>query len=249
MDIRATIRPALLVDHPHCKELGSNVEELNLYTSHVHTLFAQDNANLYARIEQGLKGTSYSSAIIPICRAHNDKAAMDSVVSQFSGKAVWELRIKKSLDYFMNRKWTGTTNQTLKAHIDRHITSFVAMTEASDHVSYQIPNDRTRVGYLIASITSAETNVVSAPSSICMDDMGRRENFETASVFLAKICLMVSTKGGAKPAAKIGAALAQQNSVVGTTGVELRYHTQAQRGEVSEYKRTKNPNWKGKSKG
>ena len=85
----------------------------------------------------------------------------------------------------MNRKWTGTTNQTLKVHIDRHITSFVPMTEASDHVSHQIPDDRTRVGYLIASIESADANVVAALSSIRMDDTGRCENFETASVFLA----------------------------------------------------------------
>ena len=85
----------------------------------------------------------------------------------------------------MNRKWTGTTNQTLKAHIDRPITSFVAMTEASDHVSHQIPDKRTRVGYLIASIESADANVVAALSSIRMDDTIRRENFETASVLLA----------------------------------------------------------------
>ena len=68
---------------------------------------------------------------------------------------------------------------------------------------------------------------------------------------------MVSKKGGDKPAANIGTAVAQPNSEVGTTGVELRYHTpaeyklltQVQRDEVSEYNRTKNPNWKGKGKG
>ena len=87
----------------------------------------------------------------------------------------------------------NSIQQTLKAHINRHITSFVAMTEASDHVSHQIPDDRTRVGYLIASIESANTNVVAALSSIRMDDTGRRENFETALVFLAQIFLMVST--------------------------------------------------------
>ena len=142
---------------------------------------------------------------------------MDAVVSRFAGKAVWELRIKEYQDYLMNRKWTGTTNQTLKAHNNRHITLFVATTEASDHVSHQIPNDRTRVGYLITIIESANANVVAALSSICMDDTGRRENFKTASFF--QNFLMVSKKGGAKPAANIGAAGAQPNSGVGTTGV------------------------------
>ena len=88
------------------------------------------------------------------------------------------------------------------------------MTEASDHVSHQIPDDRTRVGYLIASIESADANVVAAISCIHMDDTGHREKSETASVFLAQICPMVSKKGGAKPAAKIGAAVDQPNSGV-----------------------------------
>ena len=172
-----------------------------------------------------MTGTSYSSAIISFRRARNGKADMDAVVSQFAGKAVWELRIKEAQECLMNRKWTVTTNQTLKAHIHCHITSFVNMTEAFDNVSHQIPDDRTRVGYPIASIESADANVVAALSSIRIDDMGRRENFETASVFLAQIFPMVSKKGGDKPTAKIGAAVDQPNSGVGTTGVELRYHT------------------------
>ena len=94
LGIFATARPALLEDHPHCEELGSIVEDLNLYTLHVHPLFAQDNANLYDRIERELTGTSYSSAIILFRCARNGKSAMDAVISQFSGNAVWELRIK-----------------------------------------------------------------------------------------------------------------------------------------------------------
>ena len=69
---------------------------------------------------------------------------MDALVSQFSGKVVWESRIKDAQDYLMNKQWSGTTNQTLKAHIDRHQSAFVSLSEASDHISYQLPNDRTR---------------------------------------------------------------------------------------------------------
>ena len=63
---RATKTPALLADHPYYKELGSIVEELNLYTLHVHPLFAQDNTILYDQIEWGFTGTSYLSAIISL---------------------------------------------------------------------------------------------------------------------------------------------------------------------------------------
>ena len=84
----------------------------------------------------------------------------------------------------MNKQWSGTTHQTLKAHIDRHQSAFVSLSETSDYVSHQLPNERTRVGYLIDSITSTDVNVVAALASIRMDDTGRREDFEEASIFL-----------------------------------------------------------------
>ena len=158
----------------------------------------------------------------------------------------------------MNKQWSGTTNQTLKAHIDRHQSAFVSLSEASDHVSHQLPNDRTRVGYLIDSITSTGKNVVAALASIHMDDTGQREDFEEASILLAQIFPITKNKGGGKPTAKIGAAGAKLSSGVGSTGVELRYYKSAefmvltpqQRVEVSEYKATKDGGkWKGNGKG
>ena len=66
----------------------------------------------------------------------------------------------------MNKQWSGTTHHTLKAHIYRHQSAFVYLSEASDNVSQQLLNDRTRVGYLIDSITSTSVNVVAALASI-----------------------------------------------------------------------------------
>ena len=55
----------------------------------------------------------------------------------------------------MNRKWTGTTAHTLDKHIDNHQADFVSLSEATNHVYHHIPNNRTRVGYLIESIDSS----------------------------------------------------------------------------------------------
>ena len=139
---------------------------------------------MYARIERELTSTYHSSAIIRFFRTHDGKEAMDALVSQFSGKVVWEIRIKDAHDYLINKQWSRTTHQTLKAHIDCHQPDFFSLSEASDHVSHQLLNNGTRVGYLIDSITSTNVNVVAALASICMDDTGRREYFEEASIFL-----------------------------------------------------------------
>ena len=152
---------------------------------------------------------------------------MDALVSQFSGKVVWEIRIKDAQDYLMNKQWSGTTNQTLKAHIDCHQSAFVSFLEASDHVSHQLPNDCTRASYLIDSITSTDVNVVAELASIHIYDTGQREDFEEASIFLAHIFPITTKKGGGKPTANIGAAGVKLNSGVGSTGVELRFYKSA----------------------
>ena len=95
---------------------------------------------------------------------------MYDIVSQFDGKVVWEIRIKDAQEYLMNKQWSGTTHQTLKAHIDRHHSAFVSLLEASDHVSHQLLNNCTRFGYLIDSITITDVNIVAALASIRIDD-------------------------------------------------------------------------------
>ena len=152
---------------------------------------------------------------------------MDALVSQFFGKVVWESRIKDAQDYLMTKQWSSNTHQTLKDHIYIHQSDFVSLSEASDNVSHQLPNDRTRVGYLIDSITSTDVNVVDELASIRMDDIGRREDFEEASIFLAHICPITTKKGGGNPNVKIEAAGSKLSSRVGSTGVELRYHKSA----------------------
>ena len=98
------------------------------------------------------------------------------------------------------------------------------------------------VGYLIDSIMSTDVNVVSALASIRMDDIGRSEDFEEASIFLDQIFPIATKKGGGKPPENIGAAGTKLNSGVGSTGVEIRFYNSAdfmeltpkQRAEFSE---------------
>ena len=79
---------------------------------------------------------SHSSSIIHFRRTRDGKGAMDTLVYQFSGKVVWDIRIKDAQDYLINKQWYGTTHQTLKARIDRHQSDFVYLLEASNHVSH-----------------------------------------------------------------------------------------------------------------
>ena len=100
---KAHARPDLIAHQSHSADYGSIAEEIAALTSHYHPLYAQDNGNVYDRIERALTGTSHSSSIIRFCRTRDGKGAMDALVSQFSGKVVWESRSKDAQDYLMNK--------------------------------------------------------------------------------------------------------------------------------------------------
>ena len=125
----------------------------------------------------------------------------------------------------MNRKCTGTKAHTLEKHSDRHQAAFVSLSEATDHVSHQIPNNHTRVGYLIDSIDSKDAEVFSGLAAIRQDDQGMRENFEQAAVFLAPTCPVakkLATKGKISFDPSISATDGNQSGM-GKMDVELCY--------------------------
>ena len=85
---KAQVSPDLIGHQPHLDDYGSITEELAALTSHYHPLYAQDNGNVYDRIEIALTGNSHSSAIIRFRRTRDGKGAMDALVSQFYDKVV-----------------------------------------------------------------------------------------------------------------------------------------------------------------
>ena len=148
----------------------------------------------------------------------------------------------------MNRKWNGTTKQTLEKHIDCHWSAFVCLSEATDCVSHQITNERIRVVYLIGSIYSKDSEIISALAEICQEDTGMRENFDLADIFLNPTCMVAKKQGNKKVAfnTAISATNGKQYGRV-KMGMELWYHnkheflalSQDQKDEMVAYNATK----------
>ena len=88
----------------------------------------------------------------------------------------------------MQVECVGTTVMTLKSHVDRHRTDFISLPETTSHVSHQVPNERTRVGHLLQSITRKDAKVLAAISAIEMNDAGMRKDFEDDVEFLSTTC-------------------------------------------------------------
>ena len=165
------------------------------------------------------------------------------------------MRIKDAESYMMNRKWTGMTQQTLEKRIDRHRSVFVCLSKATDYVSHQMLNERTRVGYLIVIIYSRDADVLSALAVIRQENTGMRESFQLDAIFLAPTCPVPKNQGNKRVAFDMTiSATDGKKSRQDKTGVELRYHKkdeflyppQYQKDELVAYKTTKYVGkWKG----
>ena len=183
--------PPLLPNQPHSAEYGLIEGELIHLSSHDHPLFTQDNTAVYDRMEQCLRGTSYSATMVKYCKKRDGKGAMLALVSlntleKLSGRNV--SRLLRTTDYMQTRKWTGTSSVTLKAHLDMHRSSLVALEEASEHAQHQIPEERTRVTYVLNSIECKDPEVLSAVSAVRQNDPGMRDDFKSAACFLQPTC-------------------------------------------------------------
>ena len=137
------------------------------------------------------------------------------------------------MEFLQGRKFTGTTNLTLEAFLGMHRSSFVTLQRCEEHVNCQLPDERSRVQYLLDNIQVEDSNVKAALSSIRMDDTanGMRNNFEAAVAFLLPTDPVEKKKsrGNKRPVVEVAAidtgekALGSHKLARGKTGVEFRY--------------------------
>ena len=85
-----------------------------------------------------------------------------------------------------SRIWKGNNNFTLEKFIEGHRTAFTSVQQCSEHVPYQLPNGRTRVGYELQNIQSNDAELQTMLAQVKHDDGpgGRREDFEKAAAAL-----------------------------------------------------------------
>eukprot|EP00957_Ditylum_brightwellii_P139713 10647574-Ditylum_brightwellii.AAC.1 len=74
----------------------------------------------------------------------------------------------------------------------------MAMKEAAEHVPFQLPKEFTRVGFLLAGITSSDAGLQATMASIKSDadpasKTSKRHHFELAATYLQPFCPVLKT--------------------------------------------------------
>ena len=256
-DVPAAV-PPLAPNQPHSIEHGSVEAELVARASHTHALFRDDNASVYHHSEEATRATVYAASIKPYQRAKNGRGAWQALIGQYAGIDKWEAEIKKQEQLMHTRIWKGQTNFSLEAFISQHRNAFVSMQACAEHVEYQLPNQHSRVGYLLENIQCSDAGLQAAMASVKTDNGpgGMRNQFELAAAHLLPYD-PVAKKRAAAAGSKRGSSLisgvdAEADVAAlggkqgfGKTGVPLRWHKQdeyvklskAQKDELREYQR------------
>ncbi len=253
---------------PHSVEHGSIEDELIARASHTSPLYREDNSAVYYKLEEATRATSYAASIKPYQRTKNGRGAWLALSNQYAGKDKWEAEINRHEQLLHTRIWKGQSNFPLERFIAQHRNAYVSMQAASDHVTYQLPNEHSRVGNLLTAIQCSDAGLQAAMASIKTDQAptGLRNNFEAAASHLLPYDPVQKKRtkrpGNKQDSSNISEVTGEEAKVsafgakkdTGKTGVLLQYHSpddykklsKAQKDELRDW-RTKSGHGKGKS--
>ena len=166
--------PALDNGKPHSEAAGSIIIELINSASHNHASFVVDNGEVFDLVEQAARNTQYMGSIQQLKRTRDGAGAYNAIVSQHAGKDKWEAELKRAQNIMQSTKYKGSGNFTLDRYCTVHRNANERMKEASQHVTFQLPKDHTRVTYLLDNIETSDARLNAAIATIHQDDATKR---------------------------------------------------------------------------
>ena len=252
------LAPTLAPNQPHSTEHGSVEDELIARASHTHALFRDDNSVVYYHLEEATRGTSYAASIKPFQKVRDGRGAWKALTSQYAGKDKWEAEIKCQEQLLQTRIWKGQSNFSLENFISQHRNAYVSMQASAEHVQYQLPNEDSRVGFLLEAIQCSDPGLQAAMASIKTDNgtEGMRNNFEATAAHLLPYDPVAKKRssGQKRGSAQFSSVMdpsptTTKKPTIGKTGVHLHYYktgeyrnlTNEQKEELKEW-RANNPN-------
>ena len=178
--------PLLMVGQPHSGVHGSIEVEMIVRASHTHAMFCDDNAAVYYEFEEATRSTSYAPSIKPFQRTKKGHGAHQALTNQYGGNDKWEAEINRQDDLLHTRVWKGQSNFPLEGFIAQHRNAFVSIQQCAENIAYQLPNEHTRVGYLLEGIQCSDPGLQAAMASARTDDgaNGMRSDFKKAAAHL-----------------------------------------------------------------
>ena len=175
----------------------------------------------------------HATSIKPFQRHRDVNGAWNTLTSQYAGKDKWEAEIKKQEQLLHTRVWKGQSNFSLEHFISQHRNAYISMPACAEHVQYQLPIERSRVGFLIDAIECADAGLQATMASVKTDNSqnGLWNNFERAVSHLLPYDPVAKKQATGVKGGSALISLAEANNGYSTTiAAKIRHQVLAKQG-------------------
>jgi hypothetical protein len=208
-----------------------------------------------------MRAISHAASIKPFQRTKNGRDAWLALTDQHAGNDKWEAKIKRQEQLLHTRLWKGQSNFALERFVAQHRNACVSMQAAAENVTYQLPNEHSRVGFLLDAIQCDDAGLQAAMASVNAHKIanGLRQNFEAAATHLLPYDPVqkkrVDQTGGKRGSADVSNATGDDANIspfgakkgIGSSGVSLHCHTKDEYDKLGKATKNKLREWRQKS--
>ena len=221
-------------------ESGSLIAELEARLSHSGSIFKNDNATVYMKIEEATRGTSVESTIKSFSRSKDGRGAFQALMSNHAGEVKHRSISKKRLNLLQNINWNGRA-YALESHVSNHRQAHDDLLECSAHIQCAVPGPEQKVEYLIDSIACTDSTLQAAIGLIRANTNNMREDFEAAASSLIEVDPYRRTSRGSGRNADVSSIDFKAGR--GSSGVDLRWHPKDEYFKLSQEQKNELASW------
>ena len=202
---------------------GSILSDLIARLSHDSPLYKSDNATLYTLLEEATRNSTYAPTIKPFARTKNGRDAWFALVTSHVGIDKWEKIERDNSSWLINSKWNGN-RYSLESFCSQHRAKYLQLEEASMHTNCQLPNEHTRVGYLLDNIEHPDAALQAAIASVRQNHNNLRDDFEASVATLIPVDPFIRSNASKKPVSYEISGVTSTHGRGLKTGVDLRWY-------------------------
>ena len=252
-DIVAPADDRLIQGEAFSQENGSITDELIRRATHDHHLMKEENRMLFEKLFDSFRGSEVETTITSEMKQHRQgRALWMAACTEWAGDDSWNAIIAKNRDVYENAKFTGTgVVYSLWKHVSRMQVAFSQLQLANEQpgVSVTIPNDQTKVRYLLKSIECDDVGLKSR-MEIVRSSKAMKNNFDQTAQYLQEadpVFRRSIQQGGSNNSGKStkNATASQLNlkQGVGSTGVEFCWYPREEYQALSKEQKDELGTW------
>eukprot|EP00957_Ditylum_brightwellii_P140397 10697367-Ditylum_brightwellii.AAC.1 len=108
-----------------------------------------------------------------MCTSHWKKPQealnMPPLSSLFSKAGKWQAELSQRDKFLHLAEWKGQMLYPLERFVGQHRGAYISMRESAEHVTFQLPNEFTRVGLLLVAIKCSDAGLQDGMANIRSD--------------------------------------------------------------------------------